>query len=95
MNWGEIATQVGINEKTAKREYLRSLDILLRSCAAQVFGPEWIPSGFVKRVLEQIRTIVREKDLRIKSSTGRGMGRLVQKWEVALRFVLNHQRVSA
>lgn len=95
MNWSDIAGRLGINEKTAKREYLRSLDILLRSSGEAVFGREWVPSGFVKRVLEQIRSIVREKDLRIRSSTGRGMKPLVQKWEVALRFVLNHERVSA
>ncbi len=95
LNWTEIAERLGINEKTAKREYLRALDTLLRSSAEWVFGSEWIPSGFVKRVLEQIRSIVRQKDLRIRNTTGRGMGPLVQKWEVALRYVLNHQRVSA
>lgn len=95
LGWGEIARRKGINEKTAKREYLRALDILLRRSGEAVFGDSWTPSGYVKRVLEQIRKVVDEKDLRIRRSTGRGLGTLVQKWEVALRFVLNHQRVSA
>jgi len=95
LNWKEIACRLGINEKTAKREYLRALDIILRSSAQVVFGDDWVPVGFVKRVLDQLRTVIRQKDLRIRSSTGRGLNALVEKWEVALRFVLNHQRVSA
>lgn len=93
--WPEIAGRLGINEKTAKREYLKALHTLLVRSSEYMFGETWIPSGYVKRVLQQIRTVVTEKDLRIKHSTGRGLGTLVKKWEVALRFVLNHQKVSA
>lgn len=95
LGWSEIAERLGINEKTAKREYLKSLHTLLRSSAEAVFGHERIPSHYVRRVLESIRAVVYEKDLRLKSSTGRGLETLVEKWEVALRFVLNHQRIPA
>ena len=95
LGWTAIAARLGINEKTAKREYLRSLHILLRQSAQAVFGEGRIPSRYVRRILDQIRGIVEEKDLRIRSSTGRGLGSLVEKWQVALRFVLNHAKVSA
>lgn len=93
--WTEIALALGINEKTAKREYLKALHVLLKESAEAVFGMDRIPSNYVRRVLESIRAVVYEKDLRLKQSTGRGLNTLVEKWEVALRFVLNHQRVSA
>lgn len=95
LGWTEIATKLGINEKTAKREYLKSLHVLLSECSTAVFGAERIPSHYVRRVLETIRSIVYEKDLRLKDNIGRGLNTLVEKWEVALRFVLNHQRISA
>ena len=93
--WAESARRLDVNEKTAKREYLRSLHVLLKESSEAVFGRARIPSNYVRRILEQIRDIVYEKDLRIRSATGRGMGTLVEKWEVALRFVLNHDRVVA
>ena len=93
LGWSEIAQALGINEKTAKREYLRSLHVLLHESAAAVFGGGPIPSHYVRRVLNQIRSIVYEKELRIRDRTGRGLSTLVEKWEVALRFVLNHDVV--
>lgn len=95
LGWAEIAARLGINEKTAKREYLRGLLTLLRQTGEALFGPTWVPTGLVRRVLEQLQGVVLEKDLRLKNSTGRGMGPLVEKWQVALRFVLNSERVSA
>lgn len=95
LGWSEIASRLEINEKTAKREYLRTLHTLLKESSERVFGSGRIPSNYVRRILEQIRAIVYEKDLRIRSSTGRGINTLVEKWEVALRFVLNHERVVA
>lgn len=95
LGWSEIALRLGLNEKTVKREYLRSLHALLRQTGEAIFGPQWVPSGLVRRVLEQLQSVVQEKDLRIRHSTGRGMGPLIEKWQVALRFVLNTERVSA
>ncbi len=95
LTWSEIADRLDINEKSAKREYLRALHLLLKESADAVFGGERIPSGYVRRILEQIRSVVYEKDLRIREKTGRGLTTLVSKWEVALRFVLNHARVGA
>ena len=95
LGWAEVSEHLGINEKTAKREYLRSLHVLLEQSCHAVFNGERIPSAYVRRILAQIRSVVHEKDLRLKSSTGRGMGVLVEKWEVALRFVLNHDHVTA
>jgi hypothetical protein len=94
LGWSEIAVKLEINEKTAKREYLRALHTLLQESAKAVFGLK-IESAYVRRVLAQLREIVYEKDLRIRSTAGEGLSRLVEKWEVALRFVLNHGRVSA
>lgn len=94
LGWSEIAERLHVNEKTAKREYLKALHVLLSESARSVFGAE-PPSRYVSRVLQQIREVVDAKDLRIRSSTGEGLGRLVEKWETALRFVLNHHRVSA
>lgn len=95
LGWAEIARRLRVNEKTAKREYLRALHVLLKESSEAIFGGARIPSNYVRRILEQIRGIVYEKDLRIRSATGRGMRTLVDKWEVALRFVLNHERVVA
>ncbi len=95
LGWTEIATKLEMNEKSAKREYLRALHVLLKESSNAVFGAKRIPSTYVRRILEQIRGIVYEKDLRIRQTTGRGMNTLVEKWEVALRFVLHHERVVA
>ena len=95
LGWTEIASSLHINEKTAKREYLRALHVLLKESSEAVFGTDQVSSRFVKRVLSSIREVVQEKDLRLKSQTGRGLHVLVEKWEVALRFVLNHERISA
>jgi hypothetical protein len=94
LGWSEIAERLDINEKSAKREYLRALHTLLHESARAVFGLD-IESAYVRRVLAQLREIVYEKDLRIRSNAGEGLARLVEKWEVALRFVLNHGRVPA
>jgi hypothetical protein len=94
MNWARIAARLGINEKTAKREYLKSLYALLKGTADAVLGEERMQRGFVRRVLALIREIIAEKDLRIKSTNGRGLATLVEKWEAALRYVLNHERVE-
>jgi hypothetical protein len=94
LGWSEIAARLSVNEKTAKREYIRALHILLRETAQAVFGLN-ITSNYVKRVLEQLKLVVDAKDLRIRGATGDGLPRLVEKWEVALRFVLNHERAMA
>lgn len=94
LGWSDLALRLDLNEKTAKREYLRALHTLLHESARAVFGVE-IESAYVRRVLAQLREIVYEKDLRIRSNAGEGLARLVEKWEVALRFVLNHGRVTA
>lgn len=94
LGWTEIAARLEINEKSAKREYLRALHTLLYESSLAVFGLD-IESAYVRRVLAQLREIVYEKDLRIRSNAGEGLSRLVEKWEVALRFVLNHGRVPA
>ncbi len=94
LGWTEIAARLEINEKSAKREYLRALHTLLHESSQAVFGLD-IESAYVRRVLAQLREIVYEKDLRIRSNAGEGLARLVEKWEVALRFVLNHGRVPA
>ncbi len=94
LGWSEIASKLSVNEKTAKREYLRALHVLLRESARAVLGID-IRSNYVRRVLEQLRVIVESKDLRIRDNSGDGLNRLVEKWEVALRFVLNHQRALA
>lgn len=93
LGWSEIAARLSVNEKTAKREYIRALHVLLRETAHAVFGMN-ITSNYVRRVLDQLRVVVEAKDLKIRGSTGDGLPRLVEKWEVALRFVLNHERAS-
>lgn len=95
LGWAEIADQLGIHEKTAKREYLRALLVILRESARAVFGDAEIPSRYVRRILDTIREVVEQRDLRLRQNTGRGLNTLVEKWEVALRFVLNHERVPA
>ena len=68
------------------------------SCSARPLRPIFglnITSNYVKRVLDQLRLVVEAKDLRIRGATGDGLPRLVEKWEVALRFVLNHERALA
>ena len=54
LGWSEIAARLSVNEKTAKREYLRALHILLRETAQAIFGLN-ITSNYVKRVLDQLR----------------------------------------
>jgi hypothetical protein len=94
LGWSDIAARLSVNEKTAKREYLRALHVLLRETAQATFGLD-IKSNYVRRVLEQLKSVVEAKDLRIRGATGDGLPRLVEKWEVALRFVLNHERALA
>jgi hypothetical protein len=94
LGWSEIAARLLVNEKTAKREYIRALHTLLRETSQAVFGVN-ITSNYVRRVLEQLRVVVDAKDLRLRGATGDGLPRLVEKWEVALRFVLNHERALA
>jgi hypothetical protein len=94
LGWSQIAAKLLVNEKTAKREYLRALHTLLRECSQAVFGMK-ITSNYVRRTLDQLRAVVDAKDLRLRGATGDGLPRLVEKWEVALRFVLNHERALA
>lgn len=89
--WVDIAARHGSTEKTVKREYVRALHTLLKESSSLVFG-ETIPSSFVRRVLQTLQTIMQTRDLRMKDNAGRGMGRIVERWQVALRFVLNHGR---
>lgn len=96
LGWVEIAARLGINEKTAKREYLSALHSILRASAQRVYGSGVIGNTYVRRILDSLAATIREKDLRLKdNNTGRGMGVLVEKWQVALRFVLSHERISA
>lgn len=93
--WSEIAARVGMSEKSAKREYLRALHTLLAGVARKTFGPGPLPVAMVRRIQDALLASIREKDLRLRDHTGRGMGVLVEKWQVALRFVLSSERVSA
>ena len=93
LTWTEISSRLGINEKTAKREYIKTLHVLLKGAAEAVLGDRGPSRGYVRRVLTLLRDIAAEKDLRIKSNAGRGMGVVVEKWEVALRYILNHSDV--
>jgi|GEM_PF-4026202 hypothetical protein len=96
LGWGEIAARVGLSEKSAKREYLRALHALLAGVARRTFGPGPLPVAMVRRIQDALLSSIREKDLRLKDhNTGRGMGVLVEKWQVALRFVLASERISA
>ena len=87
--WVDIASRHGSTEKTVKREYVRALHTLLKVSCDLVFG-ESIPSGYVRRMLRTLQTIIQTRDLRMKDNAGRGMGRIVERWQIALRFVLNH-----
>jgi hypothetical protein len=91
--WSQIAERFEVTEKSAKREYLRSLLILLTETSSAVFGPT-SPSNFVRKMAETLRAVIQEKELRLKDNSGRGLGKVVQRWEVALRFVLNHSTVE-
>ena len=90
----DLAERFACTEKTVKREYLRSLATLLGHASAEVFG-ERVPSSFVRRMMRTLNTIVREKDLKIRDNAGRGLGKIVERWEIALRFVLNHAHRGA
>lgn len=94
LGWSELAVLLKKNEKTLKREYLKALHTLLSESARLMLGSRG-GNAFVTRVLAQLNEVVEEKDLRMRSNTGEGMGRLVEKWEVALRMVLNQSRVPA
>ena len=92
--WAAIAGRLGMTEKSAKREYLRALLVLLEESSTAVFD-DGVRPRFVRKVLGTLRSVIQEKDLRIRDA-GRGMGRLVERWEIALRFVLNHRaRIEA
>ena len=91
MTWISIARSMGTTEKTAKREYLRALTALLAESSREMFG-DAIPSAFVRRVLSTLRRVIEERDLRIRDHAGEGLSRLVDRWEIALRYVLNHAR---
>ncbi|MSR75175.1 MAG: hypothetical protein EXS14_06885 [Planctomycetes bacterium] len=96
LGWVEISARLGINEKRAKREYLSALHTILLASAQRTYGVGAISNAYVRRILDALAASIREKDLRLKDhNTGRGMGVLVEKWQVALRFVLSHERVSA
>ncbi len=90
--WPELAQALGMSEKRVKREYLKALHLLLRECSDQILKDRR-RSSMLDRVLGEIRSVVNERDLRMKGQTGRGMPHLVKRWEIALRFVLNHDRV--
>lgn len=87
--WSSISASLGMTEKSAKREYLRGLLILLRESSAVVLGGDR-PPRFVRRMMSTLQSIVQERDLRIRDNAGRGLGKIVERWQVALRFVLNH-----
>lgn len=92
--WKRLAARFDTTEKSIKREYLRSLHVLLSRASSRLCGDR-PSSGFVRRMLETLRSIVDERDLRIRDNAGRGLGRIVERWEIALRFVLNEGRVAA
>ncbi len=92
--WREISTRLGLSEKVAKKEYLKALHDLLAGATREIYGDR-LPSSFVRRVLQTLQSIVRERDLRIRDNAGLGMTRLVERWEIALRYVLNHEKLSS
>ncbi len=92
--WTSIAARLDTTEKTAKKEYLRALHGLLAGACDSIFQGK-SPSGLVRRMLTLLNKIVHERDLRIRDNAGLGLGKIVARWEVALRFVLNNDRVSA
>lgn len=89
--WPELAGVLEMSEKGVKREYLRALHLLLRECSDQILKDRR-RSNMLDRVLRELRSVINERDLRMKGQTGRGMPHLVQRWEIALRFVLNHDQ---
>ncbi|MFT7619312.1 MAG: hypothetical protein ACI97A_002962 [Planctomycetota bacterium] len=91
-SWSEIALKLETTEKTVKRQYLRALHGLLSGACDEIFQGK-LPSGMVRRMLNLLNKIIQERDLRIKDNAGLGLGKIVQRWEVALRFVLNNNRV--
>ncbi|MEE9394808.1 MAG: hypothetical protein V3W41_20155 [Planctomycetota bacterium] len=92
--WSILAKQFEMTEKTVKREYLRALMILLAESVERVFGDRR-SSNFVRRMLATLRSIVQERDLKIRDNAGRGLSQIVGRWEIALRFVLNHASKDA
>lgn len=92
--WQELAQRFSCTEKTVKREYLRSLTTLLRCASEEVFG-ERTPSSFVRRMIRTLTSIAQERDLRIRDNAGRGLSKIVERWEIALRYVLNHAHARA
>lgn len=90
--WPDLGKALGMSEKAVKREYLRALHLLLRECSDRLLEGRR-RSSMLDRVLNELRSVINERDLRMKGQTGRGMPHLVKRWEVALRFVLNHDRI--
>lgn len=91
-NWSDIAAKLDTTEKTAKKQYLRALHGLLSGACDEIFQSK-LPSGMVRRMLNLLTKIIQQRDLRIRDNAGLGLGKIVQRWEVALRFVLNNNRV--
>jgi hypothetical protein len=90
--WPELSAALGVSEKGAKREYLRSLHYLLLECSDRILDGRR-RSSMLDRVLSELRSVIDARDLQMKGQTGRGMPHLVKRWEIALRYVLNHDRV--
>ncbi len=88
-SWADVARRLSVSPKTAKREYLRALQALLRESHRAVFGAE-PPLGVVRRVLRTLQSVIDAKDLRIRDAAGQGLAGLVATWELALRWVFNH-----
>ncbi|HGY92953.1 MAG TPA: hypothetical protein ENK43_17455 [Planctomycetes bacterium] len=93
LTWMEISQRYGLAEKSAKREYLRSLVVLLGE-AAEAVHTDLRQPHFVRRVLRSLRSVIQERDLKLRDGSGRGLGRIVERWEIALRLVLNNIRVT-
>ncbi|MEZ6195269.1 MAG: hypothetical protein R3F20_06040 [Planctomycetota bacterium] len=89
--WEDLAARFDATEKTIKREYIKSLLALLEGASRETFGDR-APSSYVRRMMRTLRTIAQERDLRIRDNAGRGLTKIVERWEIALRFVLNHGR---
>ncbi len=93
LTWMEISHRYGLAEKSAKREYLRSLLVLLGE-ASEAVHTDLRQPHFVRRVLRTLRSTIQERDLKLRDGSGRGLGRIVERWEIALRLVLNNIRVA-
>ncbi len=93
LTWMEISHRYGLAEKSAKREYLRSLLVLLGE-ASEAIHTDLRQPHFVRRVLRSLRSVIQERDLKLRDGSGRGLGRIVERWEIALRLVLNNIRVA-